>query len=193
MNYKNNKMFFTEPLLDILPKIKERMLDYLFMPYWKIRLGRVGKKSRIKRGVKIIGNARRIKIGHNFKIWHRCFISIGEGNISFGNNGLLGVDSYINASKGNISIGNNVAIAPKVQIFSISHHYESGENLTDCYKISDVVIEDNVLIGAGVIILPGVVIGTGAIVAAGSVVNKSVPSMHIVGGIPARLIKTRNK
>lgn len=192
MDYKNNDMYNNETLLDILPKIKERLLDYLFMLYWKIRLGRIGKNSRIKRGVKIIGNAQRIKIGNNFKIWHRCFICIGDGNISFGNNGLLGVDVYINASKGNISIGNNVAIAPKVQIFSISHHYESGKNTTECYKISDVVIEDNVLIGAGVIILPGVKIGTGAIVAAGSVVNKNVPSMHIVGGIPARLIKRRD-
>jgi len=184
-------MHTRETLLDILPKVKERLLDYLFMPYWKIRVGKIGKNSRIKRGVKIIGNAHRIKIGNNFKIWHRCFISIGDGNISFGNNGLLGVDAYINASKGNITIGNNVAIAPKVQIFSVSHHYESGKNVTECYRIKDVVIEDNVLIGAGAIILPGVVIGTGAVVAAGSVVNKNVPSMHIVGGIPASLIKKR--
>lgn len=177
---------------DFICKVRSRTMDIIRKLYWKILLGGIGKGSYIKAGVRIVGNPKRIKIGMNFKIWQGCMLSVKEGFISFGDNGLLGVDSIINASVGRVIIGNNVAIAPKVQIFSSSHHYESGKNTTDCYKINDVLIEDNVLIGAGVIILPGVVIGTGAIVAAGSVVNKNVPSMHIVGGIPARLIKKRD-
>jgi acetyltransferase-like isoleucine patch superfamily enzyme len=55
----------------------------------------------------------------------------------------------------------------------------------------DIVIEDDVWIGARVILLAGVSIGRGAIVAAGAVVTKSVPPYAIVGGIPARLIKMR--
>jgi len=177
---------------DFISKVRNRTMDILRKFYWKIMLGDIGKGSYIKAGVRIVGNPKRIKIGTNFKIWQGCMLSVKEGFISFGDNGLLGVDSFINASVGTVTIGNNVAIAPKVQIFSISHHFESGKKTTECYKIKDVVIEDNVLIGAGAIILPGVVIGTGAIVAAGSVVNKNVPSMHIVGGIPARLIRKRD-
>jgi galactoside O-acetyltransferase len=178
-------------LFDIISKIKERLLDYLFMPYWKIRLGRIGKNSRIKRGVKIIGNAQRIKIGCNFKIWHRCFIGIGDGNISFGNNGHLGVDVYINASKGNISIGNNVAIAPKTQIYSYSDTYEYGKLIGEVNKVADVIIMDNILIGSGSIILPGVTIHEGAIVGAGAVVTKNVAPFTIVGGVPAKEIGKR--
>lgn len=177
---------------DLISKVRNRIMDLIRKLYWKILLGNIGKGSYIKAGVKIIGNPKRIKIGMNFKIWQGCTLSVKEGFISFGNNGLLGIDSIINASVGKVIIGNNVAIAPKVQIFSFSHHYDSDKNTTDCYKVNDVVIEDNVLIGAGVIILPGVIIGTGAIVAAGSVVNKSVPSRYIVGGVPARLIKKRD-
>ena len=55
----------------------------------------------------------------------------------------------------------------------------------------DVIIENDVWVGANVTILKGVEIGEGSIVAAGSVVTKSVPPYSIVGGVPARVIKAR--
>jgi acetyltransferase-like isoleucine patch superfamily enzyme len=48
----------------------------------------------------------------------------------------------------------------------------------------------NVWIGAHATILQGVTIGDNAVVAAGAVVNKDVPANTIVGGIPAKPIKT---
>jgi len=171
--------------------MKERILDKLFLPYWKLRLGKIGKKSTVKRGVKVIGDAKRIAIGHNFKIWHRCFIAVGEGEITFGNDGHLGVDVYVNASKGSIMVGNNVAIAPKCQIYSYSDYYAIGSKVGEINKIGNVIIEDNVLVGSGVIILPGVTISEGSIIAAGSVVTKDILSFEIVGGIPAKKIRNR--
>lgn len=177
---------------DIVSKIKEHLLDYLFLPYWKIRLGKIGKKSRIKRGVKIIGNGKRITLGENFKIWHRSFIVIGDGKISFGDDGHLGVDVYLNAYKGSISIGNNVAIAPKSQIYSYSDDYAISAQIGKIHKIGNVTIKDNVLVGSGAIILPGVNIHDGAIIAAGAVVTKDVAPFEVVGGIPAKKIKKRS-
>ncbi len=57
----------------------------------------------------------------------------------------------------------------------------------------EVVIGNDVWIGANVIILPGVKIGNGAIIAAGAVVTKDVEPYAIVGGVPAKLIKYRFK
>lgn len=54
------------------------------------------------------------------------------------------------------------------------------------------IIEDEVWIGANVIVLQGVKIGTGAVVGAGSVVTKSIPSMEIWGGVPAKKISDRD-
>ncbi|AHH21878.1 bacterial transferase hexapeptide repeat-containing protein [Nocardia nova SH22a] len=63
--------------------------------------------------------------------------------------------------------------------------------LMDLPNRGDTVVGDDVWIGYGVTVLPGVRIGNGAIVAAGSVVTSDVPDYGIVGGNPARLIRTR--
>ena len=51
-------------------------------------------------------------------------------------------------------------------------------------------IGDKVWVGANATILPGVTIGDGAIVAAGAVVTKDVAPRTVVGGVPAKVIKT---
>jgi acetyltransferase-like isoleucine patch superfamily enzyme len=51
-------------------------------------------------------------------------------------------------------------------------------------------IGKKVWLGANVTVLQGVTIGDNAIVAAGAVVTKDVPENTIVGGIPAKVIKT---
>ena len=61
----------------------------------------------------------------------------------------------------------------------------------DTESKGDIIIEDDVWIGANCIILSGVKISRGAIIAAGSVVIKDVAPFTIVGGVPARLIKER--
>jgi maltose O-acetyltransferase len=53
-----------------------------------------------------------------------------------------------------------------------------------------ITIGDNVWIGGGAIICPGVSIGDNAVIAAGSVVTKDVKSNVLVGGNPAKFIKS---
>ncbi len=53
-----------------------------------------------------------------------------------------------------------------------------------------IVIEDDVWLAANVTVLKGVTIGAGTTVAANSIVTKSLPAGVLVGGVPARTIKS---
>ena len=56
-----------------------------------------------------------------------------------------------------------------------------------------VIIGKNVWIGDKATILPGIIVGDGAIIAANSVVTKNVPAYGVVGGNPAKLIKSNHE
>jgi len=54
----------------------------------------------------------------------------------------------------------------------------------------EVVLEDDVFIGANSVVLEGVKIGKGSIIGAMTLVNKDIPPYSVVMGIPGRIIKT---
>ncbi|KQL46473.1 acyltransferase [Brevibacillus choshinensis] len=84
-----------------------------------------------------------------------------------------------------IKIGRNCVIGYNTTI--LAHEY-----LVEEYRLGEVRIEDDVLIGANSTILPGVTIGKGAIVAAGTVVHKDVSPGAFVGGNPMQVIRSGN-
>ncbi len=85
-----------------------------------------------------------------------------------------------------ISIGKNSIIGYNTTI--LAHEYLIKE-----YRLGDVHIGDEVMIGANTTILPGVKIGDGAIVSAGTFVHRDVPAGAFVGGNPMQVIKTKDE
>ena len=63
-------------------------------------------------------------------------------------------------------------------------------SLRKLYSKGPVIIEDNVWIGEGVAILPNVIIGENSIIGANAVVTKDIPRNSVVGGNPAKIIRT---
>ncbi|WP_312192212.1 sugar O-acetyltransferase [Sphingobacterium sp.] len=113
--------------------------------------------------------------------------------VNYGKNTIIGKNVFINfdcvfLDLGGITIEDNVLIAPKVSLLTEGHPVESQNRQS--LTVAPIRIKKNVWIGANATVLPGVTIGENAVVAAGSIVNKDVPDNTIVGGIPAKIIKT---
>lgn len=93
-----------------------------------------------------------------------------------------------------IIIGDNVKIGALTIITDSDAHsldpQKRSNPITDIAKSKQIIICNNVFIGASSIICKGVTIGENSIVGAGSVVTKSIPNNEIWTGNPARYIKT---
>lgn len=89
---------------------------------------------------------------------------------------------------GGITIEDHVLLGPKVNLITENHPANPANRRALICK--PIVIKYNAWIGAAATILPGVTIGENAVVAAGAVVSKDVSANTIVGGVPAKFIKT---
>lgn len=89
-----------------------------------------------------------------------------------------------------VIIGDNAFIGPNVSIFTACHPLDPKERNTAIQWAEAVSIGNNVWIGGNATILPGVTIGDNCIIGAGSVVTKNVAPNTVVGGNPAKVLKT---
>lgn len=94
--------------------------------------------------------------------------------------------SFTAMSIGGISIEDNVQIGPNVTIVTDNHDPVNRYVL----RCRPVRICRNAWIGANATIMPGVTVGEKAVIAGGAVVTKDVPANTVVGGNPAKVIKT---
>lgn len=131
------------------------------------------------------------KTGKNVTIENRCYFGKGF-DIEIGDNSGIGKNCRIPS---NVVIGNNVMMAEEIIIFSMSHNFERTDitmNKQGAGEKGHLHIGNDIWIGTRAIILPKVKrIGDGSVIGAGSVVTKDIPDYVIVGGNPARIIKSR--
>ena len=114
-------------------------------------------------------------------------------NADYGQNITVGKNVFINSGccfqdQGGIEIGDNVLIGQQVVIATLNHDLQP-QNRANMLP-AHVKIGNGVWVGAHATILSGVTIGDGAVIAAGAVVTKDVPVNTVVGGVPAKIIKT---
>lgn len=128
----------------------------------------------------------------------------GLQNLSVGDCTSIPKGSTIYCTDAPCTIGKKVVFGPHPTIITGDHRIDLiGKYMIDVIvadKIhpdgsnpydAPVTVEDDVWAGANVTILKGVTIGRGSVIAAGAVVTKSFPPYSIIGGVPAKLLKTR--
>ena len=111
----------------------------------------------------------------------------------FGKNITVGEGVFINAcchfqDHGGVIIGDGCQIGHNV-VFATLNHGLAQEDRQTTYP-APIVLGKDVWIGSNATILQGVTIGDNAVVGAGAVVMKDVEANTIVGGVPARFIKS---
>lgn len=130
-------------------------------------LGEVGENPSIL-PVFNCDNGRNIKVGKNF---------LANYNVT-----ILDVAP--------VRIGDYVMIGPNTLISTVNHPISPMGRRKHLGIVTPVTIGNDVWIGANVTILPGAQIGNNVIIAAGAVVRNGIPDNCVVGGVPAKIIKT---
>jgi len=140
----------------------------------------------------------RLRFGEGVNLSGRsCFYFLSympeSPEIQIGNNVFIGNGCTL-ASARRIEIGDHCLLAPFVRIHDNDGHPADAEKRRDGQSIgpddvAEVVIEENVWLGASCTILKGVRVGANSIVGTGAVVTSDVPPNSVVAGNPARVVR----
>jgi acetyltransferase-like isoleucine patch superfamily enzyme len=148
-------------------------------------------------GVYLHACPRGIEIGRGTMVMHGAVLHVYnfrgmlQSGIKIGKDSLIGEYSVIRG-QGGVQIGDRVYTSPFTQIIAVNHVFDDPNRpfVEQGITAEGIIIEDDVWLGSGAIITDGVRIGKGAVVAAGAVVTKDVPAHTVVGGVPAKTIRT---
>ncbi len=179
----------------------KRMVDLLIMnqrltrPRWYVRLLAPLYQHRAF-SAKIYSSVRmdtppyrRFSIGKRSVVESFSCINNAVGDVVIGDYTRIGLHCTV---IGPVTIGNHVNLAQGITVSALNHNFEDTRLRIDEQGVntSEIVIDDDVWIGANAVITAGVHIGRHSVVAAGAVVTKDVPEYSVVGGVPAKVIRT---
>ncbi len=180
-------------------------MKYIIKLILGVKYYTLGSGSFIAHPSKIMNPSKdksRISIGKNSAVHCQIQILGHGGKVIIGDHCFIGENSYIWSGKF-INIGDRVLIGHNCNIFdNDAHPFDKKERHSQFKEIftighpkniklndSEVIIEDDVWIGANVTVLKGVRIGKAAIVGAGSVITKNIEPFTVNAGSPSRVIR----
>jgi acetyltransferase-like isoleucine patch superfamily enzyme len=177
------------------PKYARLALRYL----WRRYLTAAGWRWQTD-GPLFLGRNLQIQIARGARVRFGRFVWVGdgtkirchEGEVVIGEKTVLGQECTISAYR-RVRIGEQCVVADRAMFIDFDHgaaEVERPVRVQGIYK-RDVEVGSNVWIGYGACFLRGVRVGDNSIVGTNSVVTRDVPANSVVGGVPARVIRTR--
>ena len=149
----------------------DRLGEFVMENVYPVRIINRGANSSISSSARFL-NPENIRIGSRTNINRNCILWAGK--------------------KSKIVIGNDCLTGPGVTIIASQYKVKGRDIIRSYSQIEeDIIVEDDVWLGANCVIISGVHVGKGAIVGAGSVVVKNVEPYSIVAGVPSKLIRER--
>lgn len=125
-------------------------------------------------------------IDETFQLFPPFYTECGK-NITIGKHVFINMGCKFQ-DHGGIFLDDGVLVGHNVVLATLNH--DLNPDTRQGMIPNPIHIGKNVWIGANATILPGVTIGDGAVIAAGAVVHRDVPAYTVVGGVPAKIIKS---
>lgn len=180
---------------ELLPVFLKNMIKYcilwryvscIFPTIMPSKLTNFNVDSLIKKQIHIgkeVYLGKDISLSGKIQIWHHCFIGAGS-DLASSEIVQIQIWNFCSIARNCCIVASNFHVPDKLTTRTFS-----GVPLKEIGK--DIVLWNDVWIGANSTILYWVTIGNGCIIWAGSIVTKDVPAYSIAVGNPARVIKTR--
>ncbi len=131
------------------------------------------------------------EIGRDSTIEDFATVNNGVGDVVIGDRTRIGLGCVL---IGPVKVGNDIMFAQNIVVSGLNHGYIDIDVPPSQQEVEtkQIIIEDDVWIGANAVITAGVTIGKHCVIAAGSIVTKSVPPYSVAGGNPARILRQYN-
>jgi acetyltransferase-like isoleucine patch superfamily enzyme len=138
-----------------------------------------------------------VVLGNSSKIGSHSIVSttshlskLGVG-LKIGNNSSIGSFSYYGRS-GGIEIGSDVIMGEYISFHSENHNFSDKSMLIREQGVvsEGIILGNNIWVGAKVTFIDGCKVGDNSVIAAGAVVKGHFPDNKVIGGVPAKILKT---
>ena len=132
-----------------------------------------------------------LEISEGSEVRANAILEFGGGKLTLGKNSVIGYGCFIQVS-GEVSLADGVLIGPNSCLIASNHGVLKTKKICEQPLVrGEIVIEEDVWVGANVTIGFNTHIGKGAIVGANAFVNKDIPSGEVWAGVPCRKINNR--
>lgn len=162
----------------------------------------LGKRVVVSEGCILDGrnpeSGRAVVLGDDVNLANNVMLSAKMGHIEIGERVGIGTSTVIHSADGNpVKVEEDVVIGSQCYIVGggnyHTEHLDVPIGQQGLVQDGGVVIGRGAWLGAKACVLGGVSMGPGSIAAAGAVVTRDVPPNVVVGGAPAKVIKTRRE